>query len=228
MDHENSMEQAKDRILDAAMLHAPFDGWSETTLRSALTDSEVASGLGRALYPRGGIDLAVAYHQRGDRAMQMALTQTDLGTMRIRERITHAVRLRIELGDKELVRRGSALFGLPSHAIEGSRLIWGTADAIWTALHDTSRDMNWYTKRATLSAVYAATVLFWLGDTSDGDQATWEFLDRRIENVMQIEKAKAGMRANPIGKALINGPFKVFDKIRAPQMPDDLPGRTGF
>jgi ubiquinone biosynthesis protein COQ9 len=87
------------------------------------------------------------------------------------------------------------------HAADGARAIWGTADAIWTALGDTSDDMNWYSKRASLSAVYGATVLFWLGDDSTGHQATWDFLDRRIEGVMRFEKAKAAMAANPLGKA---------------------------
>ena len=68
-----------------------------------------------------------------------------------------------------MVRRGTTLFALPHHAAEGAKLIWGTADAIWTALGDTSDDVNWYTKRATLSAVYGSVVLFWLGETEAGD-----------------------------------------------------------
>ncbi len=111
------------------------------------------------------------------------------------------------------------------HAADGARAIWGTADAIWTALGDTSNDLNWYTKRATLSGVYGATVLYWLGDDSSEHQATWDFLDRRIEQVMQVEKLKASFRENPLGKALMSGPGKLFSSIRAPQQRDDLPGR---
>ena len=225
MQGENSMEQAKDRILDASLAHAPFDGWSAVTFQAALADSGVAPGLGAALFPRGGIDLAVAYHQRGDAAMRTAYDAIDKASLRIRDRIALAVRLRLEAADKELVRRGSALFGLPSHVLEGSRLIWGSADAIWAALGDTSRDLNWYSKRATLSAVYAATVLFWLGDTSEGDADTWAFLDRRIDNVMQIEKAKAGLRENPLGKALMRGPLKILERVHAPEPRHDLPGQ---
>jgi ubiquinone biosynthesis protein COQ9 len=226
MQGENSMEQAKDLILAAAMAHAPFDGWSDVTLQAALADSGVAFGLGQALFPRGGIDLAVAYHRRGDQAMRDAYAATDLAALRIRDRITLAVRLRLQAADKELVRRGSALFSLPHHAAEGAGLIWATADAIWLALGDTSTDVNWYSKRATLSAVYGSTVLFWLGDTSESDQATWEFLDRRIENVMQFEKTKAKLQANPLAKALLAGPLKLLEKVRAPQTATDLPGRN--
>lgn len=225
MDSETSVEQAKARVLQAAELHVAFDGWSETTFKAAITDSGVASALARALFPRGGVDLAVAYHRRGDAAMAEALATRDLTALRFRDRVALAIRLRLEAADKELVRRGSALFALPQHAIEGAGLIWSTADTIWTALGDTSRDLNWYSKRASLSAVYGATVLFWLGDTSDNDEATWDFLDRRIENIMQFEKLKAGVQKAPGLQALMKGPLKVLERISAPHGATDLPGK---
>ena len=226
MDTDNSMQTAAERILDAAMLHVPFDGWTEATFRAALTDSGVEPGLGKALFPRGGLDLALAYHRRGDQLMRDRLAVTDLSALRYRDRIATAVRFRLEvIEDKEAVRRGTTLFALPMHTAEGARAIWGTADAIWTALGDTSEDINWYSKRATLSAVYSATVLFWLGDDSPDHQASWNFLDRRIGDVMQIEKVKAGLRENPLSKLLLAGPMKLMEKVRKPSTPDDLPGK---
>lgn len=218
-------EDIKNRVLDAALVHVPFDGWSEKTLRAAVADAGVDLALARALFPRGGVDLALAYHARGDGEMVARLAAMDLTAQRYRDRIATAIRTRLELADQELVRRGSTLFSLPQYAGDGAKAVWGTADKIWTALGDTSQDLNWYTKRATLSAVYGATVLYWLGDTSDGHHATWEFLDRRIDGVMQVEKLKASFRENPLGKALMSGPVKIMESIRAPKLPDDLPGR---
>ena len=225
MDRETTPEAAKARILQAALPHVAFDGWSAATLAAAITDSGVAPGLAQALFPRGGIDLAVAYHRAGDATMAEALAERDLSGLRFRDRVALAIRLRLELADKEAVRRGSTLFALPQHAAEGANLLWGTADAIWTALGDSSRDVNWYSKRASLSAVHAATVLYWLGDTSDDHTATWEFLDRRIDNILQIEKLKAGLRMNPALRALMNGPLRILDRISAPQPATDLPGK---
>jgi ubiquinone biosynthesis protein COQ9 len=218
-------DDSRDRVLDAALCHVPFDGWSDRTLSAAAADAGVDAGLVRALFPRGGVDLALAYHARGDDTMAARLQAMDLGSMRFRDRIAAAVRARLEEADQELVRRGTTLFALPTHATDGAKAIWGTADRIWTTLGDTSQDLNWYSKRATLSAVYGATVLYWLGDTSPGHQATWEFLDRRIEQVMQFEKLKATFRENPLGKAVMAGPGKIFSTLRAPKLPDDLPGR---
>ena len=131
-------------------------------------------------------------------------------------------------GDREVVRRAVALFALPHLAPEGARALWNTADAIWTALGDTSEDYNWYTKRATLSGVYSSTVLFWLGDDSAGHQATWEFLDRRIEDVMQFEKLKAGVEKNPLLKPVFAVPTWLLGRVRRPQRgPGGYPGWTG-
>ncbi|MBS0563015.1 MAG: COQ9 family protein [Proteobacteria bacterium] len=215
------------RLLAAALPHVAFDGWTEATFRAAAADAGIAPDLARVLCPRGALDLAVDHHLAGDRALAQALEAADLGGLRFSQRVARAARLRIEGADREAVRRGTALFALPQHLATGSRLIWGTADAIWRALGDNSADINWYSKRMTLSAVYSATVLYWLGDDSPGHEATWDFLDRRIADVMRFEKTKADFRASGLGKALA-GPLKLLDRVRAPApIPSDLPGRKG-
>lgn len=205
-------------ILDAALPHVPFDGWTDTTFRAAIADAGIEPALARALCPRGAVDLALAAHARGDAEMRAKLADTDLSHMRFRDRIAAAVRFRLEAaGDRETVRKGTTLFALPQYAPDGARAIWQTVDAIWTALGDTSEDVNWYTKRATLSGVYSATLLFWLGDDSDGFADTWDFLDRRIDNVMQFEKLKADMRKSPFLKPFLAVPEWLGGQIRAPK-----------
>jgi ubiquinone biosynthesis protein COQ9 len=224
-------ETARAAILAAALRHVPFEGWSDATLRAAAADSGEPLALARALFPRGGIDLALAYHRGGDAEMARRLAAQDLSALRFRDRIARGVRTRLELvEDKELVRRAATLFALPQHAADGARALWSTSDAIWTALGDSERNLSWYTKRATLSGVHSATVLYWLGDDSPGHARTWDFLDRRIEDVMRVEKAKAAFRDNPLAKALLAGPMKAAQHWRMPRLPEvppDLPGRMG-
>ena len=57
-------------------------------------------------------------------------------------------------------------------------------------------DQEDWTKRATLAGVYSSTLLYWLNDRSPGGEATWGFLDRRIDDVMKIEKWKAEWRGS--------------------------------
>ena len=220
-------DQVTEELLNAALAHVAFDGWSDATFRAAKRDAEITDAAAKVACPRGAVDLALAFHARGDAAMVERLKSEDLSALRFRDRIAAGVRFRLEaVEDKEAVRRGTTLFSLPIYAADGAKAIWGTADKIWIALGDTSDDYNWYTKRATLSGVYGATVLFWLGDDSPDHEATWAFLDRRIDDVMQIEKLKAGVRKNPILGPLLAGPERLLSRIRAPMtMPrGDFPG----
>lgn len=223
-DQSAAAETPRERLLDAILPHVVFDGWSEAAFRAAAADIGMALPLARAYCPRGAADLAADYHRQGDRQMAAALAATPKEGLRFRDKVALAVRLRLEGADREIVRRGAALFALPQNAATGAALIWGTADAIWTVLGDRSDDINWYSKRATLSAVYSSTVLYWLGDDSEGHQATWDFLDRRIEGVMQFEKFKAGVRDNPALSKLLAGPLRILDRVRAPGRMADMPG----
>ncbi len=224
----SSYEDAKTALLDAAVLNVAFDGWSDATFRAAVSETGIEPGLAKAICPRGAVDLAMAYHARGDAKMLERAKIEDLSGLRYSEKIAALVRFRIEaVDDKEAVRRGTTLFALPHHALDGAKLIWGTADAIWSALGDTSQDINWYSKRVTLSGVYSATVLFWLGDDSEGDADTWAFLDRRIADVMQFEKAKASANASSLLKPLLAGPKWAMSLVKAPDRSsaEDLPGQ---
>ena len=216
------------RLLDAALPLVPFDGWSEATFRAATEAAGATPAQARAAFPRGAVGMALAFHDRADAALAPALAAEDLSQLRYRDKVARAIRLRLDLiaPEKEAVRRAVTLFALPQHAPDGARALWSTADAIWEALGDTSRDVNWYTKRATLAGVWSAVLLYWLGDQSEGARDTRDFIDRRIDDVMRIETAKAKARKSKVLSGLMAGPNLVLDRIRAPARTPrtDLPG----
>ncbi|MGB0660818.1 MAG: COQ9 family protein [Mangrovicoccus sp.] len=217
----------RNQLLEAILLHVPFDGWSAESFRAAVADSGVDPTVAQGVCPRGAVDLALAFHEKGDQAMARRLKSEDLSALRFRDRIAAAVRYRLEaVEDKEAVRRGATLFALPQYAGDGAKAIWNTVDLIWDTLGDGSDDFNWYTKRATLSGVYASTVLYWLGDDSTDHQRSWRFLDRRIDDVMQIENVKKQVNENALLRPLLAGPNWALSLIKAPtRMPRvDLPG----
>ncbi|MFQ5622674.1 MAG: COQ9 family protein [Paracoccaceae bacterium] len=222
--------EARERILAAAIPNVAFDGWSAKTLARAVRSSGVDAGLATLAFPRGVIDLALAFHADGDRRMVEALRSRDLSRMRFSERIATAIRLRLEaITDREAARRGASLFALPVYAADGAAAIWRTADAIWNCLGDKSQDVGWYTKRMTLAAVYSSCLLYWLGDESPGGIRTREFIARRIDEVMRVERLKERLRENPLGRAFQKGPGRLLDRIRAPGQSrvSDLPGHIG-
>ncbi len=216
---DDPMDETREAILDAALPDVPFDGWSEALFRRAAAQADVDPQVARLAYPRGALDLAAAFHRRGDREMRQALDTDAFRAMGMTRKIGHAVRTRLEIAapHEEAVRRASSLFALPLHAPEGARLTWETADAIWTAAGDTAQDYNWYTKRLTLSGVFSATVLYWLGDTSPGKERTWAFLERRLADVMRFEKLKASVKDNPLARLAMAGPNALLSRIRPPR-----------
>ena len=214
------MTDDRERLLDAALTHVPFEGMNQRALAAGARDLGLAPGLAQVHFPSGGAGLAAAYHRRADARLAQAMAARGQTAGRIRDRIADAMWLRLGLSDPELVRAGAATLALPQNAALGGRLIWETADTIWTGLGDVSQDVNWWTKRATLASVWGAVVLYWLGDASEGRADTRDFIDRRIEDVMRIEKIKARARAVPGFGALAD---VATGWIRKPQ-PGPAPG----
>ncbi|WP_417450911.1 COQ9 family protein [Kordiimonas sp.] len=196
MKNDKTPLELREPLLDAMLGHVPFDGWSDKALCHAAEDIGVSSEMAELAFPGGAMEAMEAHLVRADEKLATALAALDLMNMRIRDRITVAVRTRFEQAaeHREAVKRGVAAHALPQNIAAGAKAGWRTCDIIWRACGDTSTDHNWYTKRASLLAVYSSTLLFWLNDESDDYKETWAFLDRRIENVMQFEKAKFKMR----------------------------------
>jgi ubiquinone biosynthesis protein COQ9 len=183
-----SREDQRDRLLEAALVHVPFDGWSRRSLFAGARDLGVEPGVARRLFPRGGDDLLAQLERWADRQMLARIDLDALATMRIRERIATLVRARLEaLGPhREAMRRAVAARLLPSNAMAGCASLWRTVDLMWSVAGDKAEDYNYYSKRSLLAAVWTSTFLFWLEDRSDGFADTWAFLDRRIGDVMQV------------------------------------------
>jgi len=203
------LSSARARILAATLAHVPFDGWSARALEAGTADSGVEGPLVRLAFQGGVSELAEYYARMADERMLAALDDQVLAALKIRDRIGHVVRLRLQQAapEREAVRALMSWLALPGNQSLGAKCLYRTVDAIWHGIGDTSTDFNFYTKRATLAAVLAATVLFWLGDDSDGFEATWAFLDRRLDDVMSIEKAKA--RARDVW-AKLPDPFRIL------------------
>jgi ubiquinone biosynthesis protein COQ9 len=184
-----TLDELRPRLVAAMIPHVAFDGWSAASVAAGAADAGIDPDVAALVFPSGAVDMAVAYTDFASARMAAALAGAP--PMKVRDRITRAVRLRLEQaeGERETVRRTLTVFAM--HPAVAARTTWGTADAIWRACGDTATDFNHYTKRATLGGVYAATLFYWLGDDSDGRADTWAFLDRRIAGIMAFEKTKA-------------------------------------
>ena len=192
------------RILEVFPAHAARQGWTEAAFKAAAEEAGLTEGEAALACPKGAFDLFDAFAARADAAMLEALADLDLPAMRIRDKVRAAVQLRLQAQApyKQAARAMTRALARPTRAPEAARLLWRTADRIWRALGDTSTDENFYSKRAILSGVLASTYARWFSDDSEDSQATWAFLDDRIENVMQFEKFKA--RLKPVSETVQN------------------------
>ena len=178
----------RDAIINAALPHVPFDGWTIGTLEKAAADSGHSPDMVIALFPGGVKEALDSFADLADREMLKKLKALSTADMRVRDRVHKAVMTRFEFlqQHREAERLALGYWALPHHAPHAAKIVWRTADHIWDWAGDTATDYNRYTKRGLLSGVLASATLAWLNDDSADLHITDEFVSRRIENVMQL------------------------------------------
>jgi len=194
MDAEVSpLEEIRRKLALPLGENAVFDGWAEAAVNSAAGSHGVDPAQARLAISKdqaGKIDL---YIRGVDRALEEWFTPERLEGLKIREKIRAIVWKRLEIMEpaREAVRSALSILAMPQNVPTALRTGWRSADVMWRIAGDTSTDYNHYTKRIMLGGVYGSTLLVWLDDQSEGWAETASFLDRRIEDVMKIEKLKA-------------------------------------
>lgn len=183
-------------LLEAALPDIAFDGWQDSVLERACDKTGIEMEAAEHALPGGMADLALYLSVWADDRMLASLATEKLDTLRVRDRIALGVRRRLEILTpwKQAVSTATATLGFSAQGLHVPKAVWHTADKIWAAAGDTSTDYNRYTKRFLLSGVITATTLCWLSDDSDGQQETWDFLDRRIENVLTVGRGIGGIK----------------------------------
>jgi len=189
-------DDLREPLLHAALSHVPFEGWSDKLLAVAEQELGLDRGLGWLAFPGGACDMIDFLAACQDQKMIAACPDEHLSQLKIREKITHLVRSRIEAeaDNRESARNAVTYLALPMNSAAGLKILYRTVDLMWKTTNDPSTDFNYYTKRLTLAAVYSSCLLYWLNDESENFTDTWDFLDRRITNVMQFEKTKAQLK----------------------------------
>lgn len=186
------MKEKQSKILNEVLRLVPFDGWSKQTLCQAVINSGLGVEYAEIAFKNGVVDAIEFFHNQIDAEIYAKISNDDLRRMKIRDRIFAIIDARFTIMDeyKPIIRKNVQFFAMPQNLAHGSKLLWEIADKAWYVAGDESADFNYYTKRATLVAVYSSSLLFWLEDESEFHSKTSAFLRRRIENVMQFGSVK--------------------------------------
>src|SRR5271167_4876363 len=156
----------RDAAILAMLPNVPFDGWTRRALARGLADIGAPADEADLLFPGGAVALVEAFCDLADRRMTEGVATLDLAGKGLTARVRAVIALRLAQNrpHREAVRRAVSVLAMPMHARQAAGCTIRTVEAIWHAAGDRSADFSWYTKRALLTAVYAATLLYWLRD----------------------------------------------------------------
>ncbi len=182
---------ARDALLAAVLRHVPFDGWSPAAFKAGLADAGVSAEEGANLFPGGVSDVSAYFGTWIVARLEAELEGLSERETSIRKRIASGVRSLLTLlaEHREAVQRLSPVDSRRG-TLQGMGALYRVVDVIWRAAGDRATDFSFYTKRGLLAGVVVSTFFYWLDDRSDDFEDTWTFLDRRIEDVLRLQKLR--------------------------------------
>ncbi|KAF8976166.1 Ubiquinone biosynthesis protein coq9, mitochondrial [Entomortierella lignicola] len=201
----SSARGTPEAILKKALSFVPQYGWSTVSIAKA-AESMGYPTIIHGMFPKGGADLIDYFLQDCLNRLPLELEGKMDGTDFVPEqKAKYSICLRLKTQEKirlgTLTRLGMiapyidrwpealAIMGQPSNVPMSLNHLGKIVDEIWHLAGDTSADMNWYTKRASLAGVYTTTELYMTTDKTPNYEATQRFLDRRFEDAATIGKA---------------------------------------
>jgi ubiquinone biosynthesis protein COQ9 len=202
--HDMTLDEIRALLAPVLARHAAFDGWRSPAVAMAAQEKGVDPDIAALAFADGPVDMIDAWFASIDAQMLAMLPPETLAALSIRKRIIALIEARLTLlaPDREALRRAIAILALPTNAARATKLGWRATDVMWRAAGDAATDFAHYSKRTTLTAVYASTLLAFVNDESEGQADSRAFLARRIEGVMRFEKAKAKLKGAGGGEHL--------------------------
>uniref|UniRef100_A0A7N8XL89 Ubiquinone biosynthesis protein n=1 Tax=Mastacembelus armatus TaxID=205130 RepID=A0A7N8XL89_9TELE len=204
-------EQLQARILTAALEFVPLHGWSMEAI-AAGAETLGLSSASTGMFSNGAGDLVLHFITQCNSQLTEILAeqhmQVQLGQAEPKETadfLKDAVetRLRMYIPYIETWPQAMSILLLPHNIPDSLKHLSTLVDDIWYYAGDRSTDMNWYTKRAALTGIYNTTELVMIQDSSPDFQDTWNFLDNRIQDVVNM--ATTAKQVQSTGEAMVQG-----------------------
>ena len=202
-------------FVESMLRHVPFDGWSEAAMKTTSEELGLSESDMATLFPRGFKSIIAIGADDIDSKMvekfkDRFADRLDRMPVHIKIRELLLIRFEILQPNKEAMRKIITFIARPDHAELSSRLLYNTLDRVWRAAGDRSTDFNFYTKRATLGAVYSSTMLAFLDDDTPDMRKTRAFLDRRLLDVARIPSLAKPLR--PVAIMVATFASRIFTK----------------
>jgi len=192
-------------VRDFVKLH----GWTVESL-SLAAEKHGYPGVAHGMFPDGAIDLVEYFIQNCNKEMSKKILPQDMESMTMKDRIKLVIRTRLEMVApfKNNWFQALGLLALPQNGPRSLHSLAVLVDEILFLAGDKSSNFDWYTKRALISAIYISTELFMLTDMSSNLDNTWQFLERRMEDLVTSMKYKTELENTAV--FLGNGIYSVL------------------
>ncbi|XP_046396980.1 ubiquinone biosynthesis protein COQ9, mitochondrial [Ischnura elegans] len=188
-------KDVKKKIMEASLPYVNIHGWTKVAI-SAGAESIGYPGVAHGLFPGGGVELVNFFytscnHDLAERLKQeVEEARTDPLMKRKPPKFARdavETRLRMIIPYIKHWPQAIAIMTMPQNVPVSLANLLTLVDDICYYAGDNSVDFSWYTKRIALAGVYKVTELSLIQDTSEDYEATWRFLDRRMEDVTQLQ-----------------------------------------
>ncbi len=181
------MEEIRQKLLARALESLEGGSWAQLSLDNLAKSAEVAPAEAKLCFERGILDIVLYHLRQGDEALKKPEGQ------KIREKIAELIWQRVRTSNRERTQKTAQFLSLPIHLASASKALWRTTDAIWQqAEAQGSADFSYYTKRASLAALYSQVLLFYLSPQGKEDEAVKKFIADKIDLLLKTMKALGG------------------------------------
>lgn len=215
--HEEEIVDEKTLVLHAAMAHVRRLGWMEAALVAGARDVGLSPSIVGSFQHKDAALVEFFMDDCNHKLQeQLERKEKELSNMLLADRIASIVRMRLEMNVPVITKWASAL-SIQANPLNAATALKQRAllvDDIWHAAGDRSSDMDWYTKRALLGAVYMTAELYMLTDFTPGYRDTWTFLEGRIKDAVNARKTgqEAVHLAQAVSQGLSNSLASFFNK----------------
>ncbi|RVX75293.1 hypothetical protein B0A52_00646 [Exophiala mesophila] len=192
--HPPPFPPAHEKILSCALDRVPQYGFTEDALKLGSRDAGYLD-VSVQLFPRGVFDL-INYHLVSQRlALKDGVQFPENTHQGLTSKVRTLVMARLR-ANRDIIHQWQGALGhmsLLENIPASLRELNALSDEIWYLAGDTTVDFSWYTKRASLAAVYASSEMFMTTDTSTDYAATEEFLSRRLQDARAVGSTVGGL-----------------------------------
>lgn len=216
-DHDK-VHKLRSEILDASLRFVPIHGWSIDAIVQG-AESINYPGVAHGMFPNGAIELIHHFYAKCNRDLIEQLqhelnkstekSEKDDKTIdrpSPKEFAIKAIRLRLEMiiPYKDSWPQALAIMTLPQNVPTSLAQLLTLVDDICYSAGDRAVDIGWYTRRIGIASIYKMVELYLLQDKSPGHQQTWEFLDRRMDEGIQVQEflSSSDQKTQTMAKAL--------------------------